>query len=181
MYGQCVPRGLRFTRARQTALWIIIAVSLSTSGCANFAQVDHAVYRSAQPTGAQLLYWSQEHGIRSVLNLRGEGDTRIDYLVERAVCESAGLRLYNLPLSARRAPTVQEIEVLASIFWSAPKPILVHCKSGSDRTGLAVAVYLMFIRGRTSRSAVDEALSWRYGHLRFVHPELSAYLLEHYE
>jgi protein tyrosine/serine phosphatase len=60
-----------------------------------------------------------------------------------------------------------------------PKPMLVHCKSGADRTGLAVTLYLHVIRGEPLEQA-RRALSWRYAHLSFgqagvVHRMLDAY------
>ena len=64
-----------------------------------------------------------------------------------------------------------------------PKPMLVHCKSGSDRTGLAVTLYLHVIKGQPLDEA-RRALSWKYGHWSFgsagvVHRLLDAYAAAH--
>ena len=58
-----------------------------------------------------------------------------------------GLEFYDLPMSACRRPTRRELLVLLDLFEHCRYPLLIHCKSGSDRTGLASALYLMSRRG----------------------------------
>ena len=45
------------------------------------------------------------------------------------------------------------------------KPVLIHCKSGADRTGLAAAIYLLTEGGKTLDQA-ERQLSLRYIHLK---------------
>jgi len=57
--------------------------------------------------------------------------------------------------------------------------MLVHCKSGADRTGLAITLYRHVIRGESIEDA-RASLHWSYGHLAFskagiVHDMLDAY------
>jgi len=64
-----------------------------------------------------------------------------------------------------------------------PKPILVHCKSEADRTGLAVTLYRHVIKGEPLDVA-RKSLHWSYGHLSFgqagvVHRILDAYADAH--
>ena len=179
--GAVISSRTTCTRSTSVVLWALWATVALSSGCANFAQVDRDVFRSAQPTGAEIVRWQREHGIRSVLNLRGASARRVDYIVEAAVCGAMGIELYNLSLSARRAPSDEEAAILADFLRKAPRPLLIHCKGGADRSGLAVAVYLITEKGWEPREAVDAGLTLRYGHIRLTHPELSEWVLETFE
>jgi len=46
----------------------------------------------------------------------------------------------------------------------APKPLLIHCKAGADRTGLASALYLGALEHQT-RETAGWQLSILYGHI----------------
>ena len=54
----------------------------------------------------------------------------------------------------------------------APKPILIHCESGADRTGLVSALYRLS-RGQPLAVAEQE-LSPRYGHFTVFVPRSAA-------
>jgi protein tyrosine/serine phosphatase len=43
-------------------------------------------------------------------------------------------------------------------------PMLMHCKSGADRAGLASALVILFEGGDSTRALKE--LSWRFGHFR---------------
>nr|WP_234894951.1 tyrosine-protein phosphatase [Sinorhizobium meliloti] len=47
---------------------------------------------------------------------------------------------------------------------TAPKPILIHCQAGADRTGLAAMLYLQQIAG-IDEEISERQLSVRYGHI----------------
>lgn len=44
----------------------------------------------------------------------------------------------------------------------APKPLLIHCQHGQDRTGLVCAAYRVRVCGWTKDQAMKEALSFGY-------------------
>jgi len=46
----------------------------------------------------------------------------------------------------------------------AQKPILIHCREGADRTGLASALYLAAIK-KAGEAVAEGQLSIRYGHI----------------
>ena len=58
---------------------------------------------------------------------------------------------YDLPLSATRRPTRRELLQLIDLLETCSYPLLIHCKSGADRTGLASALYRLVRRGGASR------------------------------
>ena len=45
-----------------------------------------------------------------------------------------------------------------------PKPVLIHCRHGSDRTGLIVALYRILYQNWTKEDALEEMLKGGYGH-----------------
>lgn len=138
----------------------------------NFATVVAGeVYRSNQPTPDRLAAYVADHGIRTVLNLRGASPGADWYEAERKAAADLGLTLIDLPLSAGRELTRDQAETLLATLRDAPKPLLIHCRSGSDRTGLAAVVYQAMV-ARIDEETAERQLSIRYGH--FSVPVLSA-------
>jgi protein tyrosine/serine phosphatase len=85
--------------------------------------------------------------------------------LEREACETLGLDLHRVNIRGREAPRKSDLLALLDLFAAIEYPVLVHCKSGADRTGFITAVYLMAIERRGPEEASAQ-LSWRYGHLR---------------
>ena len=46
-------------------------------------------------------------------------------------------------MTAGRKPSRTEIENLLAAFDTCERPLLINCKSGADRTGVAAAAYLL--------------------------------------
>lgn len=133
----------------------------------NFHTVAAGVlYRSAQPSEGELGAAARQRGIRSVLNLRGAHIGEAWYDNEMAATGALGLTHYDYGLSAKRFVTPQQIADILQIVRDAPKPLLIHCKSGSDRTGLVAALYRYAEAGATADDA-DGELSLVYGHFPY--------------
>ena len=124
---------------------------------------DGVVMRSAQPT-TQLADWARQYRLKSVLNLRGGGPGDWWYGNEIRGAKESGLTYYDLPLSATRRPTRRELLQLIDLLDHCTYPLLIHCKSGADRTGLASAVYRMVRRDEAPENALS-SFSIEYGHI----------------
>ncbi|MBP1851450.1 dual specificity protein phosphatase family protein [Rhizobium halophytocola] len=134
------------------------------------------VYRSAQPSAAQIDEYASEYGIKSIINLRGENDGSPWYDTEIKAADARGIRHFDFRMSARRELSSQRIRELTELMRTAPKPLLIHCKSGADRTGLASVIYLHQIAGVPDDKAEGQ-LSLYFGH--FSIPLLSqAYAMD---
>jgi hypothetical protein len=134
----------------------------------NFDVVDPGrVYRSAQPKG-DLGRVLADNRIASVLNLRGGSES--DWWYANEVRETRKRDFYDLPLSAARRPTRRELLVLLDLFDRCSYPLLIHCKSGSDRTGLAVGLYLMAKKNVPPEKALRAFSIW-HGHVPIYGPE----------
>ncbi|WP_111428712.1 tyrosine-protein phosphatase [Rhodobacteraceae bacterium DSL-40] len=130
----------------------------------NLHEIRPGIWRGAQPTPGRIRRLAERHGLKTILNLRGETEHGA-YLLERAACEDAGIALIDMKLSSRRLPTLEEIRALDEILCRAEKPLLFHCKSGADRSGLVAALYLLLEGGGTPAEARAQ-LSPRYLHFR---------------
>lgn len=128
------------------------------------------VYRSNQVTPEELVAYQAEHGIRSVLNLRGAEPGVAWYEDEIAASAALGLTHVNFRMSGWEELSDADATQLIALMREMPKPLLVHCQLGSDRTGLAMALYLGAVRGKTLSEAGAQ-LSLQFGH--FSVPYLS--------
>ena len=98
----------------------------------NWYKVDDDVYRSEQPT-REGFKEIRAKGIKSVINLRFE-------FSDAALVEGLDLVLIEVRMTAWDFSEDDVVRALKAIE-SAPKPVLIHCQYGSDRTGLIVAMY----------------------------------------
>ena len=121
--------------------------------------------RSAQAYAGFLGPFLARHGIKSVANLRGENPGHLWWKYEKRVCEKRGVAHYDVKLNSRQLPKREMLTALVGAFDAAPKPMLIKCSGGQDRTSLAAALYLIHLQGW---SAFDEAMAqfagWPYLH-----------------
>ena len=121
------------------------------------------LYRSNHPLPWQLRQAARHHGIRTIINLRGQrADCGADAL-SRAESARLGLVHIDAPFESRGAPHKDRILRLAAIFQDMTEPALIHCKSGADRTGLGAGLWLL-LQGRAVNEALAQ-LSLRHGHV----------------
>jgi protein tyrosine/serine phosphatase len=153
----------------------LLAVGLSAGGWAGYLQIVgniHAVtpglvYRSAQLNGNRLADTLKQYQIKSVINLRGDNVDEDWYTDELKVTAAQGAEHYDLGMYAKAPPDAKTLERMFEILKTAPRPLLIHCNSGSDRTGLVAAVYKHFIEGQSPKEAARQ-LSFRYGHFPWL-------------
>jgi protein tyrosine/serine phosphatase len=133
----------------------------------------NTLYRSAQLTGPELEAVIGQYGIRTIINLRGDNKGSSWYDDEIATSEKRSVTHVDVRMSARSEPSPSTLNDLISAMRVAPRPILIHCKDGADRTGLAAAIYELLIVGRGS-DAAGRQLSFRYGHFPWLGSSTSA-------
>ncbi|MGK6314577.1 dual specificity protein phosphatase family protein [Neorhizobium sp. DT-125] len=132
------------------------------------------LYRSAQPSPAALADYLTRYGIKTVVNLRGESQ-RPWYKDEVAVTQRLAVEHIDFRMSAGRELTNEESQRLIAILRDAPKPILIHCLAGADRTGLASVIYLQQI-ANVGEETAELQLSLIYGHVGL--PFLRGYAMD---
>jgi protein tyrosine phosphatase (PTP) superfamily phosphohydrolase (DUF442 family) len=121
------------------------------------------LYRSAQLDAPALREMIAAHGIQTVINLRGQNARTVWYEDEVAVCRDLRVNHVDVSWSAKHLPPPAEVARLLRAYRDLPGPFLLHCRSGSDRTGLASAIFLIDQDHVPWRSAC-RTLDWRYGH-----------------
>lgn len=105
--------------------------------------VDGKVYSSKQPTPEQLAEWIDKYGIKTVICLRGYSEE--DTPEEVAVAEKKNVRMINFSWSAYNTPRHPLLKRYIKELETCQTPILIHCRSGIDRSGTAAAMAAMEI------------------------------------
>ena len=123
-------------------------------------------YRAAQLDTFELARRTSEYGIRSIINLRGPSATGAWYRNEVAWSAAHGVAHYDLELMSTHQPSDSTMDSLAALFRLAPRPVLLHCMSGADRTSLAAALWQLSVDGRSPQAARRQ-LTLRHWHLPF--------------
>jgi protein tyrosine phosphatase (PTP) superfamily phosphohydrolase (DUF442 family) len=103
-------------------------------------------------------------GVASILNLRGGTPNDRFYAQEVDLSRRRGIDFYDFPMSATKTPTRRELLILLDLFERCRYPLLIHCKSGSDRTGLVSGLYLLAKAGKPPAEAM-RSFSLHYGHI----------------
>ena len=129
----------------------------------NFHHVGAGLFRGNQPS-PERLEWLATLGIRTIINLRGPSEKGF-YLLEREACDALGLRLIDYRMYSRDVHTVDAILGAKALFETIEYPAFMHCKSGSDRTGIMGTLFKHFHLGQPIAQAVEQ-LSFRYGHMK---------------
>jgi protein tyrosine phosphatase (PTP) superfamily phosphohydrolase (DUF442 family) len=131
----------------------------------NVHQTSGSFYRSSELSGPELKRHIREKGIKTVIRLVGTEDSnREGYEEETAAIAQTDARLVVAALPTSRLPYRSEMSKLFQALDSAERPIFVHCKQGSDRSGLVSAIWLHDYEGKTLDEARNQ-LSLEYGHI----------------
>ena len=105
-------------------------------------------------------------GIRAIINLRGRNDDVTWWKKETRQARELGIAHLDAMLDSRKLPTTAMLATLIACFDTAPRPFLLKCSGGQDRTSFAAALYLIH---RDGWGAMDRALAQfaRFPYLHF--------------
>jgi len=162
-----------FVRAFRVVGLLAIALLLFLGGAyayvhggGNFHEVEKGVlYRSSWLGAEGLEKAIARHGVKSVLNLCGEQPGDAWYDGETQVARRRGIMFRSLALSAKNELDARQLAERKSDELFMLNPLLIHCRAGSDRTGLACAIYVAS-HGGSYRDACEQ-LSLYYGHFPY--------------
>jgi protein tyrosine/serine phosphatase len=172
------PPTRRWRRRLIAVLVVPLVALLAYAGYTFFEANLHSVvsgeaYRSGQMNANELAHTIQKYSIKSVLNLRGENLTTDWYQEEIATSAKLKVVHYDRSLGSGTALTLEQMDDLVTLLRLAPKPILIHCLGGADRSGLVSALYRLAIAGQAPDLADRELTIW-YGHVPLIRPKVTA-------
>lgn len=99
--------------------------------------------RAAQAYIGMLAIFLRGNRIAGLINLRGRNPGYGWWRNETKVCESLGIVHLDAMLDSRKLPTRAMLVALFEAFDAAPKPFMLKCSGGQDRTSFAAALYLI--------------------------------------
>ncbi len=138
-------------QAQRNPQW---AVPIAAQYVDNLYLVDEGIYRSSQPD-AKGFTELEKMGIREVLNLR-------QFVSDDSYKPSASLlTFHHVKMMAEDCNWDDTVNALRFVY-NRKGPIVIHCKHGSDRTGLIVALYRILFQNWSKEEAIDEMKNGGY-------------------
>jgi hypothetical protein len=122
--------------------------------------------RAMQAWAGGLRGFLQRRGIRALINLRGRNDDLSWWKNETAIVRGAGIAHLDAMLDSRRLPTRDMLVRLIESFDAAPRPFLMKCSGGQDRTSFAAGLYLIHRGGWQAMDAARAQFA-RFPYLHF--------------
>ncbi len=160
-------------RGDRSQRWLLLGATVGTLLLALFAAAWYillaekfrpvggtGIWRSAQLDPDSLEQKIHDLGLHAVINLRGPNPGAPWYDAESARLAALGVPLLDIPLSARHLPEHTRLRELVAALETLPKPLLVHCQHGNDRSGLA-ALLARLLAGADLGAAEEEISPWR--------------------
>ncbi|MBM3823513.1 MAG: hypothetical protein FJ404_11620 [Verrucomicrobia bacterium] len=170
----------RFFR-KQAALALLLAFLAAVGGYAAYAVQTgnlHVIreglaYRSGQLDPGQLERASSRWGFRSIVNLRGGNPGERWYQDQIQTASRLGLAHFDWRMGSGDELSRERMDELVKLLQDVPKPVLIHCDGGADRSGLVSALY-QFAVLQTPPDRASQALSIWFGHAPWIRPKVAA-------
>src|SRR2546423_1053585 len=175
------PVPQRTSRRRRLVIWIAVAAVglLSIAGAwwlaivfifFNFHEVGPGVYRSSQPSLQFLQRMIHEKNLRSIIKLNNSRESSWS-AGEGAIVRAAGVQYFDVPIGVTELPARYDLIAIIDALESAQRPLLIHCKTGADRTGFVAALVQMH-DGKRLDEAISDQLRLGYLHIGHIGPEI---------
>jgi protein tyrosine phosphatase (PTP) superfamily phosphohydrolase (DUF442 family) len=124
-----------------------------------FNKVSDGVYRGGEPSANDLRILSDIFGIQTIISLDGNIGGKISPLVK-----DLGMEHIVIPIGGRNTISLMNYlrDNVASLL-RRKQPVYVHCRHGSDRTGMAIAHHRVNNQGWDRQKALSEAKAYGFG------------------
>ena len=145
---------------------IVLAWLLVRFGDDNLHKVSEDFYRSRQLDGPAMKRVIADKGIKTVIRLVGTEDGNVEsYEMESAAVAETDATLVVAKMAATRLPYRSELSRVFEALDTSQRPLLVHCRQGSDRTGLISVIWLHDYKGESLEKAREQLAFFAYGHV----------------
>jgi protein tyrosine/serine phosphatase len=121
--------------------------------------------RAAQAWAGGVRSFLKKRGIRAIINLRGRNDDLSWWRNETRAAQAVGARHFDTMLDSRKLPTRPMLVALINAFDAAPRPFMLKCSGGQDRTSFAAALYVIH---RFGWNAYERAAA-QYARFPYLH------------
>lgn len=122
------------------------------------------VYRSGELSKDNFNDYLIKHQIKAVIDLRMSGDDEAKYgFSEKKSAEEHGASYMWIPLVGTKTNQADSIKKLIALSDQTDGPVLIHCSSGTHRSGVVTAIWLMLKNLDTPIHATEQ-LSTKYGY-----------------
>jgi uncharacterized protein (TIGR01244 family) len=120
-------------------------------------------YRSSEVKVRDFIPEVKRLGVHTVIDVRlGPKTLSHEYLGEEEALQRAQVYYRHFPLTGSKEMTKTQVLSLLKLLDEAAPPLLVHCSSGTHRSGVVSAIYLMEKEGVPFEEAIKQ-LSPKYG------------------
>jgi tyrosine-protein phosphatase SIW14 len=121
-------------------------------------QVDNLLWRGPRPQPTD--YAAIKAQFKSIISLEGLDEDK------KEMAELTPVPVISCPIGFKEIYFTgiipAKLDGILTVIATAPKPVLLHCQHGQDRTGLIVACYRVKVSGWTKQAAWAEALKFGY-------------------
>jgi hypothetical protein len=121
--------------------------------------------RSSQSYLGALETFLVSNRLKAVINLRGRHPNFDWWKYETETCARLGVAHFDAMMDSRRLPLRPMLTTLLDAFDAAPRPLVIKCSGGQDRTSLAAALYVVH---RDGWNAMDRAQN-QFTRFPFLH------------
>lgn len=144
----------------------------------NFYEVEVGqLYRSAQLSQQEMKEFIGKYQIKTVISLRGYPPREVmgNSINEMENLKNLNVQFVPIDLDDNYYPSQANALKIIEALEKSTYPILIHCRVGSDRTGMVAGMYKKFIKNKTDEEALDQ-LQFKYWHVRALRPAMSNFI-----
>jgi protein tyrosine/serine phosphatase len=154
--GNIIPKPYGVTASPENRPCKDWARPIALAGVPNLHQVSLQLYRSAQPTIAGLKNL-KSMGLNTIINLRTLHS-------DRRKLRATSLSYERIFMTVWHPKEREIVRFLKIVVNPRRTPVLVHCRDGSDRTGVVCAIYRIAVQGWTKGAALREMTEGKFGY-----------------
>ena len=151
-----LSRNMTRDKATEIASFRNWAQPITLAGLPNLYKVSDNLYRGAQPTKEGFKNLKQL-GIKTIINLR-------EFHSDKSQIPDSNFIYVSIDTATWDIKDNEVSRFLQAVRDKDKQPVFVHCKYGSDRTGLMCAVYRITVDGWSKQQAIDEMTRGGFGY-----------------
>ena len=127
----------------------------------NFRKIDQQIYAGGEPDQKDLDYLKNILGIQAIVSFDQSISNKID-----PWCKQNKIKHFTISLTGSESSYDEKIKYIVNQLPDLlllNQPVYMHCLHGSDRTGFAVAVYLIKKQNFKFQQALNDIKKYGYG------------------